>query len=90
MDEKSWFGLMVRGFGLAAAFGVLHYGATALNMVLERREGISPIGSYAKEYIVLTTLFAAMSVYLLRGAPGLEKFCFPRPYVEFDEDETEV
>jgi hypothetical protein len=89
MDEMKWFGLVVRGFGMTAVFSALHYSATALNFAMQRNEGLSIGGTYGREYVVLATLFVALGVYLLRGAPGLEKFCFPASSDNSYKDETD-
>lgn len=91
MDEKKWFGVMVRGFGMAAALYSVYNGLSLVVYWLEQR-GTTPsfllggVIPFDKAIIVYAAVFAALSIYLLRGAPGLEKFCFPTAVSDFNED----
>lgn len=69
----------------------LYNGLAVLVFVLERRESLGTFDDgfmpLQKSIAVYPALYAALGLCLLRGAPGLERFCYPKKETVADENE---
>ncbi len=75
MTPQQCFGVVIRTFGLFLLLTCLYFfftGAYLLSVALSRPH--SPPATYAAYGIVSSFV----SLYLLRGAPGLAGFCYPQ------------
>jgi hypothetical protein len=68
------FGIVIRVFGLSLFIYALWYLVYGVSTVLGLGE---QAGGYRLSYFISGITFLLMSLYLLRGAPHIERFSYP-------------
>lgn len=90
MKPRECFGIIVRTIGLLLLIYGVFEAVSALFIVVDK--------SYTKPhsqphiYMIYSTIFNLLSLYLLRGAPHLMRFCYPEnppPIPETGKEKSE-
>jgi len=74
MTPRDWFGVIIRSVGLLNLTAGLYYCLTTAYVAIASKTGAhSPPTTYA----LYAVFFVLLSLYFLRGAPGLMNFSYP-------------
>jgi len=75
MTPKDCFGIVVRTLGLAVMIAsIAYFYSTAMAALIPTNPRyVSPLA-----YLAIGVVYLSISIYLLRGAPALLDFCYPK------------
>ena len=76
MKPQDCFGVVIRTIGLLGILMAIFYAFSAIYIAID--PSYSKPHSAPKTYIIISLVFALVSLYLLRGATHLIQFCYPK------------